>query len=90
MCHAILLLIDNAPGNFETFQRENVVVRLFLPNVTNWKQPCDLGVFVKKRNKFLVLKDVLSFYQLDNDNKQLLQEQGSKFRSGSVGDLQLC
>ena len=54
MCHAILLLIDNAPGNFETFQRENVVVRLFPPNVTAWKQTCNLGdiAAIKKRYIF--------------------------------------
>ena len=38
----------------------------------------------KKRYKFLFLKDVLSCCQLDNDNKQLLKEERSKFRSGSV------
>ena len=69
-CHPILLLMDKAPGHFEAFQGENVVVSFFTLNVTSWKQPCDLGVIaaVKKRYKILLLKDVLSFYQLDNDN----------------------
>ena len=37
-----------------------------------------------KRYKFLLLKDVLSFYQLDNDNQQLLKEEGSNFYRGFV------
>ena len=65
-CHLVLLLMDNAQGNFEgsmlnvhelnweNFQRENVVVRCFTLNVTSWKRPCNLGVAaaVKKINKF--------------------------------------
>ena len=74
-CHPIILLLDNAPGHFKSFQRENVVLRHFIPNVTRWKQLYDLGVIaaVKKRYKFLIVKDVLSLYQLDSDNKQLLK-----------------
>ena len=43
----------------------------FTSNVTNCKQPCDSRVIaaVKKKHKYLLLKDVLSFYQLDNDNQ---------------------
>ena len=33
----------------------------------------------------MLLKDALSFYQLDNYNQQLLKEEDSKFRRGSVG-----
>ena len=62
------------------------MVRYFFPNVTSLKQPCDLRVIaaVKKRYKLLLLKDVLSFYRLDNVNQQLLKEKGSKVRRGSV------
>ena len=86
-CHSVLLLMDNAPGKFETFQREKVVMRLYLINVTNWKQPCDLGVIadVKKRYKFCFLKDVVSFYHLDNHNQRLLKEEASNFRREFVG-----
>ena len=72
-CQPILLVIDNAPGLVKVFQRENLVVRYVIPNVTSWKQPCDLGVFaaIRKRYKFLLLKHVLSFDMLDNDKKQL-------------------
>ena len=38
----------------------------------------------QKRYKFFLLKDVLSFYRLDNVNQQLLKEKGSKVRRGSV------
>ena len=69
-CHPVLLVMGNTPGHFETFQRENVVVRFFFLPIE--KQPCyfELNEAVKKRYKFLLLKDVPSFYQLDNDNKQ--------------------
>ena len=40
---------------------------------------------VKKRYKFLHLKDVQTSYRLDNDIQQLLKEEDSKFRRGSVG-----
>ena len=51
-------------------------MRYYTPDVTSWKQLCDLGV---------LLKDVLSFYQLDNDNQQLIKEKSSKFCRGSIG-----
>ena len=33
ICHPVLLLMNNNPGCFEAFQRENVMVRYFTPNV---------------------------------------------------------
>ena len=77
--------MDNDPGHFEAFQR----VRYVTSNITSQKQPCNLGVIaaVKKRYKFLLLKYVLPFNLLDNDNKQLVKED-SKFRRGSVANLQ--
>ena len=30
-CRPVLLIMDNDTGNFEAFQRENVVVRILLP-----------------------------------------------------------
>ena len=85
-CNPVVLLMNNDPGHFEAFQRENVVVRYFTPNVTSWKQQCELGVIaaVKKRNKCLLVKDVLSFDQLDSDNQQLLKQEGYKFHRGYV------
>ena len=45
--------MDNAPGHFEEFKRQNATVRMFPPNVTSWKHPCDLGIIraLKKRYK---------------------------------------
>ena len=40
---------------------------------------------LSKKYKFLLLKDVLSFYLLDNDNQQLLREECFKFRRGYIG-----
>ena len=86
-CLPVVLLNNNDPRHFEEIERENVVVRYFTSNVISWKQPYHLGVIaaVKKRYKFLLLKDVLSFYQLDNGNQHLLKEEGSTFCQGSVG-----
>ena len=53
-CHPALLLIDNALESFKAFQRENVVVCYFTPNVTSWKQPCDLGVIAAAKNIYLM------------------------------------
>ncbi len=33
----ILLLMDNAPGHFDAFERDNICVVFFPPNCTNWK-----------------------------------------------------
>jgi hypothetical protein len=67
----VLLLLDNAPGHFEAFERNNVRIVFFPPNCTSWKQPCDMGKIatLKKRFKYLYLKDVLDFYELDEEAK---------------------
>jgi hypothetical protein len=33
----VLLLLDNAPGHFEAFERDNVRIIFFPPNCTSWK-----------------------------------------------------
>ena len=58
---------------------------LFTSNITRQKQSCKVIAAVKQRYKFLLLKYVLSFYKVDNDNQQLLKDEGSKFCRGSVG-----
>jgi hypothetical protein len=52
--HCVLLLLDNAPGHFEAFERDNVRIVFFPPNCTSWKQPCDMGIIaaLKKRFKY--------------------------------------
>jgi hypothetical protein len=63
--------LDNAPGHFEAFERDNVRIFFFPPNCISWKQPCDMGIIaaLKKRFKYLYLKDVLDFYELDEEAK---------------------
>jgi hypothetical protein len=64
--------MDNAPGYFDAFERDNIHVVFFPPNCTNWKQPSDMGIIaaLKKQYKYLYLKDILDFYELDEQLKQ--------------------
>ncbi len=83
----ILLLMDNALGHFETFECDNIRIVFFPPNCTSWKQPCDMGIIValKKRYKYLYLKDVLDFYKLDDEVKNQKKDQGRRLRRGTAG-----
>jgi hypothetical protein len=83
----IFLLLDNAPGHFEAFECDNVRIVFFPPNCTSWKQPCNMGIIValKKRFKYLYLKDVLDFYELDEEAKLQMKMQGRRLRRGAVG-----
>jgi hypothetical protein len=85
--HRVLLLLDNAPGHFEAFERENVRIVFFPPNCTSWKQPYDMGIIaaLKKRFKYLYLKDVLDFYELDEEAKLQKKMQGRRLRRGAAG-----
>ena len=85
--HPVLLLLDNAPGHLKEFQKNNVRVKFFPPNCTSWKQPCDLGIIaaLKKRYKFLYLKEVLNFYQLSELGQAELKVQARSNRRGSSG-----
>jgi len=42
----VFLLMDNVPGHFGTFERDNIRVVFFPSNCTSWKQPCDMGIIV--------------------------------------------
>lgn len=83
----VLLLLDNAPGHFESFEKDGIRVEFFPPNCTSWKQPCDQGIInaFKIRYKFLYLKDVLHFYDLPKNEKEILQIQSKYLRRGSAG-----
>ena len=83
----ILLLMDNAPGHFAAFEKNNVKVVFFPPNCTSWKQPCDMGIItaLKKRYKYLYLKDVLGFYELDKNLKARKKEQAKRLPRGAAG-----
>ena len=78
--------MDNAPGHFEKFKRQNVTARLLAPNVTSWKQPCDLGIIgaLKKRYKYLNLNDVLTFYTLNEASKNMVLDQSKQLRRGAA------
>ena len=82
----ILLLMDNAPGHLAAFEKNNVKVVFFPPNCTSWKQPCDMGIIaaLKKRYKYLYLKDVLGFYELDKDLKARKKEQAKRLPRGAA------
>ncbi len=83
----VLLLLDNAPGHFEAFECNNVRIVFFPPNCTSWKQPCDMGIIaaLKKRFKYFYLKDVLDFYELDEEAKLRKKMQGQRLRRGATG-----
>ena len=85
----VLLLMDNAPRHFEAFERDNIRIVFFPPNCTSWKQPCDMGIIaaLKKRYKYLYLKDVLDFYELDDEAKNRKKDQGRRLRRGAAGVL---
>ena len=78
--------MDNAPGHFQKFTSQNVTVKLFPPNVTIWKQPCDLGIICAlKKYKYLYLKVVLDFYSLSDQSKKTVKEQSEKLHRGAAG-----
>jgi hypothetical protein len=85
--HPVFLLMDNVPGHFNAFERGNIRIIFFPPNCTSWKQPCDMGIIatLKKRYKYLYLKDILDFYELDERLKQRKRELGKRLRRGVVG-----
>lgn len=51
------------------------------------EQPCDMGIIValKKQYKYLYLKDVLDFYELDESSKSHIKEQARRLPRGSAG-----
>ena len=68
----VLLIMDNAPGHFEAFEEDNIRVVFFPPNVMSWKQPWYQGIIaaLKKRAKYLYLKDVMEYYDEDKAQKE--------------------
>jgi hypothetical protein len=83
----VLLLMDNALEHFEAFEHDNIRIVFFPPNCTSLKQPCDMGIIaaLKKRYKYLYLKDVLDFYKLNDEAKNQKKDQGRKLRQGAAG-----
>ena len=85
--HPVLFLLDNAPGHFPAFERNNIKVVFFPPNCTGWKRPCDMDIIAarKKRYKYLYLKDDLDFYELDENLKARKKEQAKRLPGGAAG-----
>ena len=83
----VLLLLDNAPGHQNEFVRENVRVKFFPPNMTSWRQPMDMGIIaaVKKRYKYLMIKDILAFHDLPEDVKNQRKRHCETLRRGAAG-----
>jgi hypothetical protein len=83
----VLLLMDNASGHFNAFEHDNIRVVFFPPNCTSWKQPYDMGIIAafKKRYKYLYFKDILDFYELDEQLKQRKRKLGKRLRQGAAG-----
>ena len=79
--------MDNAPDHFAAFERGKDKVEFFPPNCTSWKQPCDMGIIaaLKKRYKYLCLKDVLDFCDFDESVQIHKTEQGKKLPRRGVG-----
>ena len=77
--------MDNAPGYFPAFERNNIEVVFFSPNCASWKQPCDMGIIAarKKRYEYLYLKDVLNFCELDENLKARKKEQAKRLPRGA-------
>ena len=59
----------------------------FPPNCTSWKQPCGMRIIValKKRYKYLYFKDILDFYELDENLKARKKEQAKRLLRGAAG-----
>ena len=79
--------MDNAPGHFEAFEDNNIRVVFFPSNCTSWKQPCDQGIIaaLKKRAKYLYLKDVMEYLDLDQTQKEHLRAQAQRLPRGAAG-----
>lgn len=85
--HKVLLLLDNAPGHSTEFERNGIRVAFFPPNVTSWKQPMDMGIIaaLKKRYKYLLLKDIIAYHDNPESLKEHLALTASKMKRGSAG-----
>lgn len=83
----VILILDNAPGHFQPFEKDGIRVAFFPPNVTSWKQPMDMGIIaaLKKRYKFMLMKDILTYHDLTDELKMRLATDASKMKRGAAG-----
>jgi hypothetical protein len=84
---AVLLVLDNAPGHFDAFERDGIRVTFLPPNCTSWRQPMDLGVIaaLKKRYKYLLLRDVIKFVEKTALERRDLLAAANQMRAGAAG-----
>jgi DDE superfamily endonuclease len=83
----VLLLLDNVPGHFAAFERQGVTVVFFPPGCTAWRQPCGMEIIatLKKLYMSIYLKNILSFFDLDDETKELKRQEGANLGRGSTG-----
>ena len=79
--------MHDVPGHFSAFERNDIKVLSFPPNCTSWNQPCHMGIIaaLKKIYKCLYLKDILDFYDLDENLKARKKEQAKILPRGTAG-----
>ena len=82
-----LLILDNAPGHRAEFEVDGIRVVFFPPNVTSWKQSMDMGIItaLKKRYKFLMMKDIIAHHDSPQRVKDQLAVACSKMKGGAAG-----
>ena len=83
----VLLILDNAPGHAEAFERDAIKVIFFPANVTSWKQPMDMGIIaaLKKRYKYHLIREILTYHDSPENVKIRLEDAAKRMRRGSVG-----
>ncbi|KAF0711709.1 Aste57867_5125 [Aphanomyces stellatus] len=83
----VLLFMDNAPGHFTEYTVDGVRVAFLPPNCTSWRQPMDLGIIAatKKRYRFLLLQQVVSFLDKTDDERTDLASAAASMRAGAAG-----
>ena len=83
----MLLLLDNAPGHMDEFEKDGIRISFSPPDCTSWKQHMDMGIIaaLNKIYKYLMMKAIVNFFDLPEDIKANLRESGNQLRRGSVG-----
>ena len=83
----VLLILDNAPGHAEAFERDAIKVIFFPSNVTSWKQPMDMGIIaaLKKRYTYHLIREVLTYHDSLENVKICLEDVAKRMRRCSVG-----
>ena len=83
----VLLILDNAPGHAEAFDRDAVKVIFSPAKVTSWKQPMDMGTIaaLKKRYIYHLIREILAYHDSPDYVKIRLEDVAKRMRRGSIG-----